>query len=489
MMNLKTTIITSFTLFSGVLSLLRASEIPSVQNHKNVLFIMIDDLRPELGCTGNVTIKSPNIDKLASQGVLFRQTYCQVPVCGASRASLLTGLYPQANRFWQWDCMASVDVPEVPAINTFLKRNGYITISNGKIFHHGEDTKEGWSEPPFQAKPDHGRFDYKIPENYELVKDGGRGPAFENWGGSGEKYVDEKILDKSIADLQEFSKSGKPFFLAVGFYKPHLPFNAPKHFWDLYKEEELPLPPNPKAPVNAPLRSIHNFGELRSYSNIPDKNNHEPLEISLSRKLIHGYYACVSYVDSLVGELINELDVLGLSNNTVVVLVGDHGWNLLEHSLWCKHSNFRTSMNPAFIMSVPGAKRGLQNNSIVEFVDIYPTLCDLVGLPKPDHLEGVSLVPLLEGKQEKVKDYAYCRWWEGHSIISDTYTYTEWWENESGDHLDNMLYDLRSDRGENYNVADDPKYKDSIEKLSTLLQIQFQEDKKGCSTCPGYGEK
>jgi arylsulfatase A-like enzyme len=440
---------------------------------KNILFIMLDDLRPELGCYGQSHIKSPNIDKLASEGVVFNNAYCQVPVCGASRASIMTGLRPAGQRFWQWDCKAEVDAPDAPTMNSFFKENGYYTISNGKIFHYVDDSKDGWSEAPYLPTGKFSRFGYLDPENIPKDKGDYRGPAFEGISESDDEYVVGKVLSKSLDDLKKLKEKGQPFFLAVGFYKPHLPFVAPKKYWDLYEKENIQLPPNPVGPVNAPARSLHNFGELRAYSNIPGRGQTGPLSIPLSRDLIHGYYACVSYVDALVGRLLAELDNQGLAENTIVVLLGDHGWNLLDHGLWCKHSNYETSLRPAFLMKVPGMEKGLKSDAIVEFVDIFPSLCELTRLAPPENLAGVSLKPLLSGEKTKVKDYAFSRWYAGHSVISKDFIYTEWW-NDKNETLDKMLYDHRSDPGENYNVAGDPGYENIVSDLSGKLRNSFE---------------
>lgn len=429
---------------------------------KNILFIMVDDLRPELGCYGRSHIKSPNIDQLAREGVVFRNAYCQVPVCGASRASIMTGLRPAGKRFWQWDCKAEVDVPDAPVMNSFFRDNGYHTICNGKIFHYKTDCEDGWSEKPFRPG--------STPNLQSTT--GAKGPAFTVGNLSDDEYGDGKILNKSLEDLKKLKKMDKPFFLAVGFSKPHLPFVAPKKYWDLYEKENIELPPNPTAPVGAPARSLHNFGELRSYSNIPDDNT-DPLGISLSRDLIHGYYACVSYIDALIGRLLTELEKQGLAKNTIVVLIGDHGWNLLEHGLWCKHSNYRTSIFPAFVMKVPGMEQNLQSDALVELVDLFPTLCELTGLNPPEGLEGTSLTPVLSGISDKVKEYAFSRWYSAHSVISENFIYTEWWD-DGGMAVDRMLYDHRSDPGENYNVAGDPGYEEVITSLSERLHAGFK---------------
>ncbi|MBN2820294.1 MAG: sulfatase [Bacteroidales bacterium] len=445
-------------------------------HNRNILLIMVDDLRPELGCMGNERILTPNMDQLAKDGVLFKNAYCQVPVCGASRASMLTGLYPTQERFWHWDCKADVDAPGAITMNSFFKENGYLTIANGKIFHHQEDSKSGWSEDVYYPEGVYHKFDYLNSDNFSTIPSEQKGPAFEWNGSDNEKYRDELILDKSIKDLKNLAKQSKPFFLAVGFHKPHLPFNAPRKYWDLYDDDRILLPANPFPPLDAPARAIHNFGELRQYSNIPDTEGNSALDVDLSKKLIKGYYACTSFIDAEIGVLLTELEKNGLDDNTIIVLVGDHGWNLLEHGLWCKHSNFESSLKPAFIIRAPGMKKGVRSTAIVELVDIFPTLCEYAGLNVPKTLEGRSLIPVLNGESLMHKDFAFARWYQGHTIITENYSYTEWWDDQAGAVRERMLFDRRSDNGENYNVAELKMYDRIVEELSGNLRRQFNPD-------------
>lgn len=427
----------------------------------NILFISVDDLRPELGCYGRSMIQSPNIDRLAESGLVFEEAHCQVPVCGASRASLMTGLYPTANRFVTYYTTAQTDAAGIPDIPTWLREFGYTTISNGKIYHDRNDNSDSWDDI-FRGK------DFKVyhkPENIALPSNDQ--PAFEDADVGDLDYAGGPVMQKTIEDLRRAKEAGTPFFIAAGFTKPHLPFNAPKKYWDLYDRASLELADNPLPPEGAPREAIHQWGELRSmYGGVPKKG---ALSDDYARTLIHGYYACVSYTDAMIGELLEELDRLGMREKTIVILSGDHGWQLGEHSLWCKHALFKTSLNSPLIISAPGYQSGRRSKSLVEFVDIYPTLCELVGVELPPHLQGTSLVPILEDDSATVKDAAFSRYHSGEAVKMGRFHYAEW---NNGAH---MLYDHSRDPDENVNVAGEPEYAEVVEKMSKRLQQHREE--------------
>ncbi|MGC6455961.1 MAG: sulfatase [Coraliomargaritaceae bacterium] len=408
----------------------------------NVLFIVIDDLRPELGCYGSSAIQTPHMDRLAYQGSLFENAYCQVPVCGASRASFMTGLYPTAERFVRYYARADEDAPGVVDIPKWFQQNGYTTISNGKVYHHKEDNADSWDEI---HRPNDFRV-YLLPENQGLgFKEQ---VAWEGADVGDDDYPSGQLANKVIEDLKRAKAEGTPFFITAGFTKPHLPFNAPKKYWDLYDEESIQLADNPYKPVGAPRQAMHGFHELRGYGNIPDEG---PISEETARSLIHGYYASTSYTDALVGRLLNALADLEMDSNTIVLLIGDHGWQLGEHALWCKHSLFKTSLHTPMIIRAPGLKGNQRVDSIVEFVDIYPTLCELSGLESPSHLQGRSIMPLLSGASGFVKKAAFGRYHGGESVKMERYQYSEW-----GDEA-RMLYDQKTDPSENTNISENPE--------------------------------
>ncbi len=432
----------------------------------NVLFIAVDDLRPQLNCYGHKQMISPNIDRLAGDGVTFLRSYCQVPVCGASRASLLTGVRPTRDRFISYNVWAEKDLPGALSLPKHFKNNGYHTISNGKIFHHRTDCLDSWSESPWRPR---GPWqNYVLQESKRLTRQGssGKGPAFESADVPDNAYFDGMIADKGISDLRRLKKKDKPFFLALGFFKPHLPFNAPKRYWDLYKREKIDLADNPFRPKGAPDAALHNWGELRAYEGIPGKGR---LPDELARTLIHGYYACVSYTDAQIGRVLAELDRLGLRRNTIVVLWGDHGWNLGEHGLWCKHCNFETSLHSPLIVNAPGIKGGRKTMALTEYLDIYPSLCQLCNLPLPAHLEGRSFVPLMKKPNRLWKEAVFSRYYNGDSVKTDRYRYTEW-RRKDGTIYARMLYDHKTDPHENVNISELPQNKELVKKLGRMLQ-------------------
>ncbi|MCB0688012.1 MAG: sulfatase [Saprospiraceae bacterium] len=446
----------------------------------NILFIAVDDLRPELNCYGKSHIHSPNIDKLASRGVIFNRNYCQVPVCGASRASLLSGTRPTADRFVDFATRLDEDFPGIQSLPEYLKNQGYTTLSRGKIFHHANDQLDAWSETPWSpasGNPEYGWFDYADTNSLAIIKRAWasspdssrsrvRGPAFEYPDVEDSVYRDGKLALKGIQDLERLANDKKPFFLAIGFWKPHLPFNAPKKYWDLYNINTIPTSPNPFIPEDAPKNAIHNSGELRNYGLIPHTG---PVSRDTAKLLTQGYYACISYTDAQIGKLLDAMDRLKLTENTIVVLWGDHGWNLEDHTLWCKHANFETSMRAPLIISAPGRTQNATSNALTEFVDIYPTICDLAGLKAPEHLDGMSLTPLLDHPDQTFKDFIFSRFHQGESIKTTDFVYTEWIDPKSEGTTARMLYDHRVDSLENKNVVDDPKYADIVKKLSTRL--------------------
>lgn len=453
--------------------LLFITSIVSAQNKAkpNILFIAVDDLRPELGCYGQTQIKSPNIDKLAATGLLFSRSYCNVPVCGASRASLLSGVRPNRTRFESAHISQDEDLPGVLSLPMHFKNNGYYTVSLGKIYHKRPDAVGSWSEPEYFPKSDwKGWQGYVMPESFEQIelKNGTlNGPSFEAPDAPDHIYMDGMIADRAVENLKKFKESGQPFFLAVGFQRPHLPFNAPKKYWDMYNFDDIKLPDNMYKPDGAPDESMHNYAELRAYTDVPDEG---PMEKEFMRKLIHGYYASVSYMDAQLGKVLKELERSGLAENTIVILWGDHGWNLGEHDLWAKHCNFEKVLRTPLILHVPGKKENIKTDALVEHVDIYPTLCELAGLPKPYHLQGKSFAPLTEDQNQLWKDAIYSRWITGETIVTKSYTFTEWFDDATGEKTAHMLYDLSKDPEENINISEKKENKKLVKELSEKIK-------------------
>lgn len=450
----------------------------------NVLFIAVDDLRPQLACYGQHQMKTPNFDALAGRSVLFERAYCMVPTCGASRASLMTGIRPSPNRFVSYTARADREVPDALAMHTLFKQSGYKTISLGKVFHFVKDSAAGWSENPWRTSTsDYRDLDAmgsaieshreKYPRRKEI-----RGKPYEAFDAPDHEYRDYETTSKAIEYLQQFDQSGEPFFLAVGFNKPHLPFCAPKKYWDLYQPEEIQLPENDGPPENSPNGAVHRSGELRAYATIPPSG---PVSTETARQLIHGYYACVSFIDSQIGRLLSAMDSSGLDENTIIVLWGDHGWQLGEHGMWNKHSCFETSMHAPLMISAPGCFQGGRTASLTEFIDIYPTLCELASVKTPHHVQGVSLVPWLKDPSTPGKANAIGRFRLGDTIRTDRFRYTEYRSlSGAGQITGRMLYDHDVDAEENQNIIGSPELNDPVKAMKAdLNQTKGKDVTKG----------
>ena len=436
----------------------------------NILFFAVDDLRPELGCYGKTYIKSPNIDRIAKSGMVFRRAYCQQAVCSPSRTSLLTGTRPDTSKVWDLVTHFRDAIPNVVTLPQHFRKNGYFVQGMGKIFHPGYDDEPSWSTPWKTPKAE----TYANLKTAEVKDEDAApknktkgGPAFESGDVADNFYKDGMVADMAVETIKGLSKKA-PFFLAVGFAKPHLPFVSPKQYWDMYNPAQIELAPNPYHPKDAPEYALTNSNELRNYTNMPAEG---PISDKLARQLKHGYYAAVSYTDAQIGKVLNELERSGLSRNTIIVLWGDHGWKLGEHGEWCKHSNVENDTNAPLLLSAPGMKgAGKQSNALVEFVDIYPTLAELAGLPLPAHLEGSSFKPLLDSPDRPWKAAAFSQYPRrklmGYSMRTDRYRMTVWVDRQDHTKVDaTELYDHRTDPQENTNIANVAANKEVVRRL------------------------
>ena len=446
---------------------IKTNETISENKKPNILFIAVDDLRPELNFYGANHIKSPNLDKLAGESLVFNRAYCNVPVCGASRASLLTGMRPTRNRFITARTSKDIEVPNVSSLPFLLKQNGYKTISNGKIYHHNNDDAKAWDEI-WQAD---GLWSYALPESQEIRRNTQRGLPFEAAEVHDSVYRDGKLALKVIKDLNKLKASNQPFFLTMGLMKPHLPFTAPQKYWDLYDREDIELPESYVQPATTPKQAFHNYGELRNYENIPKKGD---LPDDLAKELIHGYYACVSYIDAQIGLVLDELKRLELEDDTIVILWGDHGWNLGDHKLWCKHVTFETALRTPLIIKVPGKTKGEKTDAITEYIDIYPSLAELVGLEVPKTVEGKSFVPILNGEKSE-KNWAVSKFKDAVTLIKGDLFYTEWTD-DKGVAYASMLFDHKTDPLELDNLAEKPENIELVNDLSVELREKWGKD-------------
>ena len=463
----------------------------------NILFIMIDDLRPELGAYGSTAVKSPNIDSLASEGVLFANAYANVPVCGASRASMMSGIRPTETRFVGYQARIDEDAKGAETLFGYLKKQGYYSQSIGKILHFPDDSKAGWSTPPWNPKPKIKRIghrNYQSAENIASFLKGRVGPAYEATDVPDNHYFDGMIADQAITSLESASQRDQPFFMAVGFLKPHLPFTVPLRYWDLYREDDIDLASNPLMPVGAPRQAIHSWGELRKFEGIP-KAPH-PVPDAMAKKLVHGYLASVSYSDAQVGKLLAKLKQLDLDDNTIVILAGDHGFSLGEHGLWVKHSPFDVATRTPLIVKLPTKlteksamgllREGTSSKSsetkpsrnpgvgtaegLVEFVDIFPTVLELLGKPKLPQLQGDSFVSQLLDVNAPGKVAVFPRWHAADVINTDRYAMTEWFD-QQGQVTARMMFDHLNDPKETVNLAEHKDYKSLVADLHEQLII------------------
>ncbi len=456
------------------------------QGKPNVLFIAVDDLRPTLGCYGDTLAKTPNIDRLAAAGTTFLRAYCQQAVCSPSRVSLMTGQRPDTTRIYDLRTHFRTTIPNALTVSQYFKQNGYHAQSMGKIFHPGLDDKPSWNVPSFMPQTaTYGAEGVAIEKRHleaalaEGKRPGqaARGPAWEGTADVLDNHFrDGAVADHAVKTLRELKQTpAKPFFLAVGFAKPHLPFVAPKKYWDLYQHSDFKLPPNYRTPpADVPPVAMTGWGELRAYDGIPKEG---PVTDEQALNLIHGYYASTSYMDAQLGRVLDELDRLKLRDNTVIVLWSDHGYQLGDHSMWNKHTNFEIATRVPLIFSVPGRKAGVKVRQLAELVDVYPTLCDAAGLPIPAGLAGQSLLPVLNNPQAPTKPAAWSQYPRGrgdstmgYSMRTDRYRYTEWIERATDKTVATELYDHQTDPNENANIAARPENKALIAQLSRELQ-------------------
>ena len=441
----------------------------------NVLFIMIDDLRVELGAYGGEHVLSPNIDMLAAQGTRFANAYVSVPVCGASRASLFTGMRATPDRFKNYYTSVEKDAPEATTIFEQFKDNGYHTAAYGKIFHQVQDTdgKSWTAKKAWNWRRHTQNRDYQLPENIAEYKKTKSGPSTESFDGPDDVYFGGKLASKAITVMSDLAASEQPFFLALGFTKPHLPFNAPKKYWDLYDAQQFELAEN-SLPEGAPKQAYHQFGELRSYSDTPKAPR--PVGEDQARRLIHGYHAAVSYTDAQVGKVLKQLDALGLTENTIVILMGDHGYALGEHGLWCKHSTFDVATKTPLIIRAPNMPANQTVEGLVEFIDIFPTLTELAGFDSPAQAVGISLAPQLSDSSLPARAAVFPRYHSAEAIHTDQYTLTQWF-GANGRVRAQMLYDNKNDPDETRNLANLPEYREVLAGLSAQLSAYLKARK------------
>lgn len=466
----------------------------------NVLFFAVDDLRPEIGCYGNTVVKTPNLDRIAARGMVFDRAYCQQAVCSPSRSSLLTGRRPDATRVYDLVTHFRAANPDLVTLPQHFKNNGYHCAAMGKIFHNGYEDGRSWNEPQWYpngqvvdtdlvdwnkrivSKAGTAKQEYSSESQAEKDANAKRsgsakakGPAFEISPKSDEELPDGAVATEAVQRLATLKDKQQPFFLAVGFVKPHLPFVAPKRYWDLYDPAKIPTPAIDHLPAGAPAFAGHDSSELHNYTNVPKGN---PLPNAFASQLRHGYYAAISFMDAQVGRVLDALEKEGLADNTVIVLWGDHGWQLGDHGLWHKHTNFELATRAPLLISLPKqTTAGKHTSALAEFVDIYPTLADVCGLPAPEGVHGTSLKPVILDPAATVKQVAISQYPRGgaqtdnvplmgYSIRDVRWRLTLWKNRTDSSTVATELYDEQNDPAETVNVAD--KNPDVVARLTAL---------------------
>jgi iduronate 2-sulfatase len=441
----------------------------------NVLLICVDDLKPVLGCYGDKIAKTPNIDRLAGQGVLFESAYCNQAVCSPSRNALMTSLRPQTLGIYDLATNFRRSRPDVVTIAQHFQQGGYTTQAMGKVFHEGHGNGEdevSWTVPHWRPKA--GQYQLAASqENKRANNNGARGTATESADVADEAYGDGQIAIEAAARITAAAENkDQPFFIACGFLKPHLPFVAPKKYWDLYDPKTVPMPPVTEVPRNAPSYAPQFGGELRQYSDMPREG---AISEEDTRRLIHGYYAATSYTDAQIGRVLEALDASGARNNTIVVLWGDHGWHLGDHGMWCKHTNYEQATRIPLIISSPGCAAGQKSRALIETVDVYPTLCELAGLPARDGLDGLSAAATLKSPDVQTREsviHVYPRGERlGRAIRTNRFRMVEWKvPGADASEAEYELYDYEEDPLETVNIAgSNPEV---LAKLKAILVTQ-----------------
>ncbi len=482
----------------------------------NILMIPLDDLKPLLGCYGDTDIISPNIDSLAAGGTVFLNNCCQQAVCGPTRASIMTGMYPDHTGVWDLETRMRDVNPDILSLPQYLRQHGYETTGIGKTYDPRCVDKKldepSWSVPYGSEKVSIDQSlgpmagSYRDPETIEAMKKGEAAikgqkfisgsaktaaltmaagamasPATECTDVPDNGYHDGALAEAGCRLLEKLTAAGKPFFLSVGFLKPHLPFIAPKKYWDMYDRSKIKIHPFQEHAKGSPEIAYHTSGELRSFSDIPDVGD---LTVEQQKELIHGYRACVSYVDAQIGKLLKKLDELGIADNTIVCLWGDHGWHLGDHGLWCKHTNFEQAARAPLIIRAPGKPRGNKTLSPTGFIDVFPTLVDLAGLSVPAHLHGKSIAPLMENPKASVREAVLSQYPRtidgkpamGYTLRDERYRYVKWLQMDyrsgarAGLLIANELYDYKEDALETVNQAQNTDHRSIVERFEGIFR-------------------
>jgi iduronate 2-sulfatase len=463
----------------------------------NILFILIDDLKPAIHGYSDPTAITPNIDRLIARGTRFDLAYANQAVCAPSRLNLMSGARSTSSGIYDFGMNLRDFMPNTVTLPQYFMKAGYRAESMGKVFHIGHGTvgdPQSFSVPPHKdhvieyVSPEalavgHTREEalfneFELPDEdvWEFSRTLPKGVAWEDPDVPDDAYADGRTAQYAIGRLDALKGSKQPFFLAVGFARPHLPFSVPKKYWNMYDPAKLPMPQFERMPEGAPDFAGKVGGEINAYTPVPPETPEAQYPDELKRKLIHGYYAGVSYTDAQIGKVLDELERTGLAENTIVVLWGDHGYHLGDHAIWTKHTNYEQAAHQPLIFAGPGVAKGASTRQPAETVDIYPTLAALAGLPAPkgpQPMDGISLKPVLENGATRLRGYAYHfynrphRW--GQAIRTEQYRLVRWTHDQTGERVFE-LYDLVNDPGETRNMAADKP--EVVKELDAVLERQ-----------------
>ena len=494
---------------------------PSIDTKKsNILFVSIDDLRPTLGAYGDTIAITPYIDQLAAEGMTFRQTFCQAAVCAPSRASLMTGVRPDSTRVWHLGNKFRVINPDAVTMPQYFSKFGYHTVNLGKIFHNYMPDSISWDEPDLRPtqykrkdwlKRDGETFyisknvhESQVKKRDSLLKlrpiryaDGwNTGPAWEAAEVHDTMYFDGAQNELAKRTLTRLAQKDQPFYMGLGYFRPHLPFTAPKKYWDIYDPQKIPLAANPNLPENAPGHTMNSMYELKHYDGFNHIGHPESsfrMNEDTSRILKHGYYASVSYVDALLGDLIAHMKKIGIYENTIIIVWGDHGWKLGDHNSWGKMTNYNIDLQVPMIIRYPNQEnRGRQTFAITELVDMFPSLCEIAGIESPDYMQGTSFVPLIKNPDRPWKNAAFSQFhrrpkhtankkrYMGYSINTKKYHYIEWYSwfpktGTRGELKSTELFDRENDPHETVNIVANQELREVVKQLSKQLENGWQK--------------
>lgn len=524
LLRLTTVYLTCAVVQAGLLDRTTAAE---STGKPNVIFISIDDLRPELGCYGNSEIKTPCLDEFANTATTFLRAYCQAAVCAPSRASVMTGLRPDTNHVWDLRGKFRENMPNVVTLPQHFHQHGYYTVSMGKIFHNHMPDRESFDEPDLRPakyttpemidrEPESFYHDAALNAELAVVRQqrlakrpnayaGGwaYGRSTESFDAPDTEFYDGAQTELALETLRRLQAKDQPFFLALGYYRPHLPFVAPTKYWDLYEREKLSLASNPFPPKDAPVLAMNSAYELKGCYDLEHVQHPSVAQLSEeeARLLKHGYYASVSFVDACIGRLMQGLAEMGLDENTIVVVWGDHGWKLGEHGSWCKQTNYEIDTRVPLLVRLPQVSKpsnatiGKRCEQLVELVDLYPTLCDIAEIPIPEDMEGTSFKRLLSDPATPWKTAVFSQFhrapnitpdggrYMGYSMRTPRYHYVQWrpWDHLAGVSTNEIvaveLYDHQTDPDENTSIASDPAHSLLLQQLAAQLQAGWQEAK------------